>query len=89
MLLLFGLLIFRGIQIAFSSKDAFGLYLGIGIVAIVALQVIINVGVVLSILPSTGMQLPFFSSGGTSLIIMMAGLGILMNISRFSTQNKI
>ena len=89
LLILFGLLIFRGIQIAFSSKDAFGTYLGIGIVTIVALQVIINVGVVLSILPSTGMQLPFFSSGGTSLIIMMAGLGILMNISRFSTQNKI
>lgn len=88
-LILFGLLIFRGMQIAFSSKDTFGTYLGFGIVTIVALQVIINVGVVLSILPSTGMQLPFFSSGGTSLIIMMAGLGILMNISRFSTQNKI
>lgn len=88
-LILFALLIFRGMQIAFSSKDTFGTFLSFGIVSIVALQVIVNVGVVLSILPSTGMQLPFFSSGGTSLIIMMAGLGILMNISRFSTQNKI
>lgn len=88
-LLLFGLLVFRGMQISFSSKDTFGTFLGFGIVSIVALQVIVNVGVVLSVLPSTGMQLPFFSSGGTSLIIMMAGMGILMNISRFSTQNKI
>ncbi|MGN1098409.1 MAG: putative lipid II flippase FtsW [Clostridia bacterium] len=88
-LVLFALLIFRGIQITFSSKDLFGVYLGFGIVVIIALQVIVNVGVVLSVLPSTGMQLPFFSSGGTSLIFMMAGLGILMNISRFSTQNKI
>ncbi len=88
-LLLFGMLILRGIQIAFSSKDAFGMYLAFGIVSIVALQVIVNVGVVLSVLPSTGMQLPFFSSGGTSLIFMMAGMGILMNISRYSTQNKI
>ena len=88
-LTLFAMLIFRGMQIAFSAKDNFGNFLGFGIVSIVALQVIVNVGVVLSVLPSTGMQLPFFSSGGTSLIIMMAGLGILMNISRFSTQNKI
>lgn len=88
-LLLFALLIIRGMQISLSARDTFGTYLGFGIVAIVALQVIVNVGVVLSILPSTGMQLPFFSSGGTSLIIMMAGLGVLMNISRFTTKNKI
>ncbi len=88
-LVLFALLIFRGVQIAFSAKDNFGLLLGFGIIVIVALQVIISVSVVLSVFPSTGMQLPFFSSGGTSLIIMMAGMGILMNISRFSTQNKI
>lgn len=88
-LALFALLIFRGIQISFAAKDNFGTLLGFGIVSIVALQVIVNVGVVLSVLPSTGMQLPFFSSGGTSMIIMLAGLGILMNISRYSTQNKI
>lgn len=88
-LILFAALIFRGIQISFAAKDNFGTLLGFGIVTIVALQVLINVGVVLSVFPSTGMQLPFFSSGGTSLIIMLAGLGILMNISRFSTQNKI
>ncbi len=88
-LALFFALILRGVQISLAARDSFGTYLGFGIVTIVALQVLINVGVVLSVLPSTGMQLPFFSSGGTSLIIMMAGLGILMNISRFSTQNKI
>ena len=88
-LLLFAALVIRGSQISFAARDNFGTYLGFGIVTIVALQVLINVGVVLSVLPSTGMQLPFFSSGGTSLIIMMYGLGILMNISRTSTQNKI
>lgn len=88
-ILLFGMLVIRGIQIAFASKDTFGMYLAFGIIVIVALQVIVNIGVVLSILPSTGMQLPFFSSGGTSLIFMLAGMGILMNISRYSTQNKI
>ncbi len=88
-LLLFAALVVRGMQISFAARDNFGVYLGFGIVTIVALQVLVNVGVVLSVLPSTGMQLPFFSSGGTSLIIMMYGLGILMNISRSSTQNKI
>ncbi len=88
-ILLFGMLVVRGMQIAFSAKDSFGMYLAFGISVIIALQVVVNIGVVLSVLPSTGMQLPFFSSGGTSLIIMMAGCGILMNISRYTTQNKI
>ncbi len=88
-ILLFTVLIVRGIQISFSTKDAFGMYLGFGIIAIVAMQVIVNIGVVLSLFPSTGMQLPFFSSGGTSLVLMLSAMGILMNISRYSTQNKI
>ncbi len=88
-ILLFGMLVVRGMQTAFSAKDGFGMYLAFGISVIIALQVVVNIGVVLSVLPSTGMQLPFFSSGGTSLIIMMAGCGILMNISRYTTQNKI
>lgn len=88
-ILLFGLLVIRGMQIGYSSKDSFGRYIAFGISVLIALQATVNIGVVLSVLPSTGMQLPFFSSGGTSLIIMMSGLGILMNISRYSTQNKI
>ncbi len=88
-ILLFGLLVIRGMQIAFSAKDSFGMYIAFGITVIIALQVVVNIGVVLNVLPSTGMQLPFFSSGGTSLTFMLAGLGILMNISRYSTQNKI
>ncbi len=88
-ILLFAMLVIRGVQIALASKDTFGMYLGFGIMSIIALQVLVNVGVVLSVLPSTGMQLPFFSSGGTSMVITLAAMGIMMNISRFSTQNKI
>ncbi len=88
-ILLFAALVIRGIQIALASKDTFGMYLGFGIMTIIALQVLVNVGVVLSVLPSTGMQLPFFSSGGTSMVITLAAMGIMMNISRFNTQNKI
>lgn len=88
-ILLFVLLVIRSIQLALAAKDSFGMYLAFGISVIIALQFMINVAVVLSVFPSTGMQLPFFSSGGTSLIIMMSGCGILMNISRYTTQNKI
>lgn len=88
-ILLFGLLVIRGMQISYSAKDCFGTYVAFGISVLIALQATVNIGVVLSVLPSTGMQLPFFSSGGTSLIIMMSGLGILMNISRSATQKRI
>ena len=55
-----------------------------GITTIIALQYVINLGVVTSIMPNTGMQLPFFSAGGTSLVFLMSAMGIVLNISRYS-----
>ncbi|MDP4133898.1 MAG: putative lipid II flippase FtsW [Bacillota bacterium] len=82
-IILFGLLVWRGIKIALNARDTFGSYLAFGLSVMVGLQVLINIAVVLNIIPSTGMQLPFFSSGGTSLVIMMAAMGIVLNVSRF------
>ncbi len=88
-LLLFVLLVWRGICVALNARDRFGMYAAFGITSIIAMQVLINIGVVLSVLPSTGMQLPFFSSGGSSMMATMWGMGILVNISKNSKVKKI
>lgn len=88
-LALFVLLVWRGMSIALNAKDRFGMYLAFGITSIIGIQMLINIGVVLSILPSTGMQLPFFSAGGTSMIVMLTGMGVLLNISRSSKIKKL
>lgn len=85
---LFVLFVWRGMSIALKAKDKLGTLMAFGITSIVGVQMLINIGVVLSVLPSTGMQLPFFSSGGTSLIVMLTGMGILLNISRTSKIKK-
>lgn len=81
-ILLFGVFIWRGIVIAMKSKDMFGGLLAIGITSLIAVEVIINIAVVTASMPVTGMSLPFFSYGGTALIIQLATVGILLNISR-------
>lgn len=82
LIVLFVLLILLGIFIALRSPDYFGMMLGIGIVAQIAWQVFLHIGVVTGTLPNTGISLPFFSSGGTSLVLLLAEIGILLNISR-------
>ncbi|HSR05007.1 MAG TPA: putative lipid II flippase FtsW [Proteiniclasticum sp.] len=77
-------LIWRGIRIALSAEDNFGKLLAIGITAIFALQSLINIAVVIGAFPVTGVTLPFISAGGTSLVVNLAAVGILMNISRQS-----
>lgn len=81
-IVLFALFIWRGILIAIKAPDMFGSLLAAGITTMVGLQAIINIAVVTSSMPNTGMPLPFFSYGGTSLLILMASVGILLNISR-------
>lgn len=78
---LFFLLTFRGIQIGISIQDRFGSYLALGISLMISLQAIINMGVVLGLLPTKGLTLPFVSYGGTSLIANFIGLGILLGLS--------
>lgn len=79
-LVLYGTILWRGVRIARNSSDNFGMLLASGITFALALQVSINMGVCLGLLPTKGLTLPFLSYGGTSLLLNMAGIGILMNI---------
>lgn len=88
-LLLFLIFIWRGVKVAMNAPDAFGSMVAIGITSLVAVQVIINVAVVTSSMPVTGMPLPFFSYGGTSLMFLMSGIGVLLNISKYANYERI
>ena len=81
-IILFALFIWRGIIIAMKAPDMFGSLLATGITTLVMVQVAINIGVVTNTIPNTGMSLPFFSAGGTALIILLGMCGILLNISK-------
>lgn len=81
-ILLFAIFIWRGILIAMKAGDTFGSLIAVGITALIGIQVIINIAVVTNSMPVTGMPLPFFSYGGTALIILLASVGVLLNISR-------
>lgn len=81
-LILFMIVIWRGIVISLKIEDIYGCFLATGITALVAVQSFIHIAVVTSSIPTTGITLPFISFGGTSLIINMAAIGILLNISR-------
>ncbi|WP_227767103.1 stage V sporulation protein E [Zhaonella formicivorans] len=83
-LLLFLLFVWRGFKVAITSPDSFSSLLAAGITTMIALQAIINIGVVTGSLPVTGITLPFISYGGSSLIFTMAAVGLLLNISRYS-----
>jgi cell division protein FtsW len=84
---LFMLLIWRGIRIAIHAPDFFGGMLASGIIAMIAIQVIMNIAVVTSSMPVTGIPLPFISSGGSSLFFTLSAIGILLNISRKASLN--
>lgn len=81
-LLLFGIVLWRGVRIALAAPDLFGSLLSLGIVAMIAIQVMINIGVVTGLMPVTGITLPLLSYGGSSLTLMLVAIGILLNISR-------
>ncbi len=79
--LLFFILALRGIQIGLAIEDRFGAYLALGITLMISLQAVINMGVVLGLLPTKGLALPFVSYGGTSLMANLVGAGILLHLS--------
>ncbi len=84
---LFAAFVYRGLRIALRCSDSFGLILGIGITAWITLQAFLNMAVNLAMLPFSGLTLPFISYGGSSLLACMAGVGVLLSISRHgSTQ---
>ncbi len=81
-LILFMLLIIRGYWIALHARDRFGSLLVVGITTLMAAQVFLNISVVTNLLPTTGISLPFFSYGGTALLIQLAEMGIVLSVSR-------
>ena len=81
-IILFILFIWRGIIISMKAPDMFGSLFAVGITSLIGLQAMINIAVVTSSMPVTGIALPFFSYGGTSLIILLCAVGVLLNISR-------
>lgn len=83
-LILFALLLWRGIRIALGAPDLYGSLLAVGIISMIAIQVMINISVVIGLIPVTGITLPFISYGGSSLTLMLVSVGVLLNISRHS-----
>ena len=87
-IILFSLLIWRGMYISLHAKDKFGTLLGLGITFQVGLQAVLNICVVTNTIPNTGISLPFFSYGGTALLMLLGEMGILLNISRSANVEK-
>ncbi len=79
---LFSLILYRGIKVALNSKDLFAKYLSLGIIFQLIFQALMNLMVVIGLIPVTGVTLPFLSYGGSSLLVSMVSIGILLNISR-------
>jgi cell division protein FtsW len=84
--LLFVVLVWRGARAALRARDAFGCYLGFGITAMFGMQALVNIGVVLNAIPTMGLPLPFVSFGGSTLVVDLFAMGILINISRAAPQ---
>ena len=87
-ILLFALLIWRGFVIAMNAPDKFGSFLAIGLTFQVGLQAMLNIWVVTNTIPNTGISLPFFSYGGTSLVLLLIEMGIVLSVSRMSNMEK-
>jgi cell division protein FtsW len=81
-IILFVIFIWRGINVAMKARDTYGTLLAVGITSVIAVQSLINIAVVTGSMPVTGVPLPFISYGGSALVINMAAVGILLNISR-------
>lgn len=84
-ILLFALLVWRGFVIAMRSPDKFGAMLAVGLTIQVGLQALLNIAVVTNTVPNTGISLPFFSYGGTSLTMLLFEMGLVLSVSRFSS----
>lgn len=87
-ILLFVLLVWKGLSIAKHASDKFGSLVAVGITSQIFIQVLLNIAVVSNFIPNTGIGLPFFSYGGTSMMMLLGEMGVLMSISRQSVKNK-
>lgn len=86
---LFALLVWRGVVISLRAKDRFGMLLGLGMTVQVGIQALLNIAVVTNSIPNTGISLPFFSYGGTSLLMLLAQMGVVLSISRTARVDKV
>lgn len=87
-ILLFAAFVWRGVTVSLAAKDRFGMMLGLGITFQVGVQAVLNIMVVTNTIPNTGISLPFFSYGGTQLLILLAEMGVLLSVSRSSNIEK-
>jgi cell division protein FtsW len=83
--LCFCLVTWRGLRIALGAPDSFGAFLALGVTTMIAAQAFVNISVVLGLMPTKGLPLPLVSAGGSSLLINLVGVGILLNVSQHST----
>ena len=81
----FGVIVWRGLRITAAAPDRFGVLLALGLTMMVAFQAFINISVVLGLMPTKGIPLPFVSSGGSSLLVCLLGMGILLNVSQHAS----
>jgi cell division protein FtsW len=88
-LFLFLVLIWRGIKVAMNAPDTFGSLVAVGITSLIGVQSLFNIAVVTKSVPTTGVSLPFFSHGGTALVLFLVEMGILLNISRYANYERI
>jgi len=84
--LCFCVITWRGLRTALRAPDSFGAFLALGLTAMIAVQALVNISVVLSLLPTKGIPLPFVSFGGSSLLINLVGMGILLNVSQHASE---
>ena len=84
--ILFLLVLYRGIKIALNCDNLFGKYLAFGMVFQILIQSVMNLMVVIGLIPVTGVTLPFLSYGGSSLLVSMVSIGMILNISRYQKQ---
>jgi cell division protein FtsW len=81
-LTMFGLFLWRGLRVSSRAPDAFGFYLALGITVTICVQAFLNMSVVLGLVPNKGIPLPFLSYGGSSFVVMLTAVGILLNVSQ-------
>ena len=85
---LFLALLLRGMYVAFKAKDKFGAMLVVGIISQISIQAFLNIAVATNTIPNTGISLPFFSEGGTSLLMLMGEMGVALSVSRYANLEK-
>ncbi|MBP3887381.1 MAG: FtsW/RodA/SpoVE family cell cycle protein [Cellulosilyticum sp.] len=89
LMLAYGIIVMRGMAVAMRAPDYSGAFIAIGISSMIGIQAIINIAVNTNTIPTTGMQLPLVSYGGTALVVLLSTLGLLLNISRYSSVQKL